>query len=1233
MDMGNFEIDNICCADEALKKLVSCQYDIIISDYEMPQKNGLEFLKVLRKQKNETPFILFTGKSREEVAVKALNLGVDGYFNKQGDPETVYGELVYGIRSSLDRYHTRKELLERDTRILKLASQTPGMLFQFKKRPDGTYCVPFTSDSIRTIFGCSPQDVSEDFTPIAKAIFSEDLEKVLESIKKSALHLTPWHLEYRVQLPGQPIRWVWAQSIPEKLEDGSIIWTGYNADITEAKKKEEILRESEERFRRLIENAPTGIYVSDLKGNFLDGNKLAEKILGYSKEELIGKNMLEVGVIGKESIPQVIRDLTENLRGQKTGPNEYVIKRKDGSHITVEISSFPIERQGKVEIVGVARDITEMKRVQNDLRVSEEKYRTYVDNSPLAFFVVDSDGKYEQVNDTACELLGYSRNELLEMTIVNILFEEDFPFGLNQFALLKETGKSLFEVALKRKDGTPVYVILNATKLPEGKMMAFCENITERKKAEEKLQLDEERLKLAQSISQVGIWDFDVSSGELFWDEVICRISGVSFELRPSLENFFKIVHPDDLEFVKESIQGALEGKPFDIEMRILRPDGTERVVNSMGELKGDSQGKPHRLFGIVQDITERKKAEQALIEAKDRTQSYLDIADVMIVVISADQNTVLANKKALKVLGYSEDEILNKNWFDTVAPEEDRPSAKKNFSDIISGKIEPNKYVENELLIENGELRLIAWHHSILKDKEGNIIARLSSGQDITEQKKTESELNMEKEALRESEAKLRSIVENSSDQIFMLDENFKYLSVNKTLGDVLGKAIQEIIGKSINEVYGQETASKFSNNIKNVFETGKSMFVAEKMVAQGHELYISTSLNPVQDDTGNVIAVTGIVRDITDLKKNEEEIKFQADLLNHVGQAIIMVDNNKIIRFWNKTAEKLYGYSEEQALGHNVTELLGVASPKETDEVSKRLMAGESWSTETSAKNKDGSVVPVILNRTPIFKEDGKFSGDASITTDITLQKSTEADLTFSLESLSNSLAEIQELNEKLRVIGGLTRHDVRNKLSAVTGYAYILKKKHGDLADVVDGLSRMEQAVAETVKILDFAKMYEQIGAEELTHINVEEKLKEAAALFSGPTPTIINECRGLTVLADSFLRQLFYNFIDNTRKYGKKTTTIRVYFRKTDQGCLKLIYEDDGVGVPLENKPRLFKEGFSTGGSTGFGLFLTKRMIDVYGWKIEENGKPGEGVKFTITIPKLNKNGEENYQIVP
>jgi signal transduction histidine kinase len=174
-------------------------------------------------------------------------------------------------------------------------------------------------------------------------------------------------------------------------------------------------------------------------------------------------------------------------------------------------------------------------------------------------------------------------------------------------------------------------------------------------------------------------------------------------------------------------------------------------------------------------------------------------------------------------------------------------------------------------------------------------------------------------------------------------------------------------------------------------------------------------------------------------------------------------------------------------------------------------------------------------------------------------------------------------------------------------------------------------MEQAVKESVKIFEFAKMYEQLGVEELTYVDAEKTVDEAKALFSGFNLKVVNECHSLSLLADSFLRQLFYNFIDNTRKYGKTTTTIRVHYEKAENEGLRLIYEDNGVGISKENKLKLFTEGFSTGGSTGFGLFLSKKMMDVYGWTIQETGEPSKGAKFVITVPKVNRNGKENFHI--
>ena len=224
-----------------------------------------------------------------------------------------------------------------------------------------------------------------------------------------------------------------------------------------------------------------------------------------------------------------------------------------------------------------------------------------------------------------------------------------------------------------------------------------------------------------------------------------------------------------------------------------------------------------------------------------------------------------------------------------------------------------------------------------------------------------------------------------------------------------------------------------------------------------------------------------------------------------------------------------------------------------------------------------------------------------------------------------------ELVLVNEKLGVVGSLTRHDVRNKLSAVTGYAYLLKKKHPDEADIIDGLGKMEQAVKDSMKIFEFAKMYEQLGVEELTYVDMEKAIDEALALFSGLNFKVVNDCHGLTVLADSFISRLFYNFVDNTVKYRKKATTVKVYYEMAEQDKLKLVYVDDGVGISTENKLKLFTEGFSTSGSTGFGLFLIRKMIDVYGWQIQETGKAGKSAKFTLSIPKLNRNGKMNFQI--
>jgi signal transduction histidine kinase len=221
---------------------------------------------------------------------------------------------------------------------------------------------------------------------------------------------------------------------------------------------------------------------------------------------------------------------------------------------------------------------------------------------------------------------------------------------------------------------------------------------------------------------------------------------------------------------------------------------------------------------------------------------------------------------------------------------------------------------------------------------------------------------------------------------------------------------------------------------------------------------------------------------------------------------------------------------------------------------------------------------------------------------------------------------------MNEKLRVVGGLTRHDVRNKLSTITGNAYLLKKQLADNSEVLDKIRDMETAVSQVTRIFDFAKDYEMLGVEELTYIDVQKSVNEAVQLFSDLSGVrILNECHGLTVLSDSLLRQLFYNLIDNSLKYGKKLSQIRIHYEKAEGDQLRLVYEDDGVGIALDAKPKIFDEGYTTGKGSGYGLYLVKRLMEVYGWTIQETGTPGKGVHFTMVMPEKNQNGKENYQL--
>jgi PAS domain S-box-containing protein len=645
----------------------------------------------------------------------------------------------------------------------------------------------------------------------------------------------------------------------------------------------------------------------------------------------------------------------------------------------------------------------------------------------------------------------------------------------------------------------------------------------------------------------------------------------------------------------------------------ITTPDG--RVWSISGYPIKDVNGNTTSIVEVTTEITEQKKAEEKLRKSEAKYRGLVENIGNGIATIDLEGRFVFVNQALCEIVGYSEKEFIGKPFADFLHPDD-----KKNMLQLFSdSRKTPNRRLSIEFRLLHKKGHIVHMYSSpsatLYENKIVGFNAILS---DITEHKKAE-------EKLRESEGKFRNLAEKSPNMIF-INKKGRVIYANKRCEEVMGYRREEFYSPDFNfftliaPESIEQLKSSYSRHLK-----GKEILPYEYTLITKEGKRIEAILTSKLITFEGEPAILGIICDITERKKTDEKLKESERkyrlLTENITDVVYIQDMNLNVTYASPSVEKISGYTPEELLKLRPENFMtrksferGVADFKEAITSTAKEQDYEIPLKQYEYVRKDGSTFWGELKMKLLRDSNNNLVGFQGTLRDITERKEAE-------KKLDEMMNELVAINEKLGVVGRLTRHDARNKLSVIANNVYLAKQKLPANHNSLGYLGAVESAIDQMEKIFDFARNYEMLGVEDLSYMNVGNSVDEAAILLLGMKGVkLVNECQGLAVMADSLLRQLFYNLIDNTLKYGEKVSQIRVYYEEGEDQ-LKLVYEDDGVGIPENEKEKLFKEGY--GKSTGYGLYLIKKICEAYSWTIRETGKQGKGAQFTMIIPKTEK----------
>ncbi|NGP75602.1 PAS domain S-box protein [Balneolaceae bacterium YR4-1] len=1037
---------------QALKEVTP---DLIISDYNLPDINGIEAYEITKEDLRYIPFVLISGYIGEKKAAGAIKIGIHDYVMK--DNLDRLPTVVYRLLAGL--FEAR--LQQQKDQFFKAIFNTGEIGIAII---DESLNYTMVNDSFAELSGFTEEELMG--MSALELNLSESHQNVQDKMELVFQENATLSGNWLLQCKDQVLRSVHSTLSLLQLDNDTKYALSLVRDITKEQQVSRLRRQVEEisgvsGWEYDVISGET--YHTPMAGQIYE---LSPRQMNISADKFIEKF--------DESSQQLIHQSMGNaIEYQQPYDIEVVLRTPSNQKKIVNITGKPIVAHGKtLKISGTMVDITDKVESEQELK----KLSMVASHTQNGVIITDKHKKIDWVNKAYTTMTGYSFEESVGRNPSELLHGPETNLETKKLISekLKKEVPFTEEVLNYRKNGEKYWINLNITPVlnDQGQLAQFIaiqEDVTERKNAELELLRSEERLREAHHIGKLGYWDFNVATGEVFWSDNMYEIyerdkdQGV-----PSYEEVMEH-YPDEKEFHKKAVEEAVqEGIPYRFDIKMVTPKGNTKFLHVEGLPITDNNGNVTDLHGVVSDITERKIAENELKASENKLKEILRNVDGMFqeykIYPDGSDELIYVNGAVESLHELTAEEVrvsTDKLWKQVI--EED----KQNLKESIQQSAKHLTFWDHKYRIEtpSGKRKWIQGRGKPQLQEDGTVLWDTLKI-DVTEQEEAKAE--------REG---LYHLIEQSVSEIYIFDqENLQFLYVNEAAINNLGYTLEELNSMSPLDLKTDFSGEYFLKLIKPLKDGEKEVVEFETIHTRADESNYPVSVYIRSGEyKGKCVFVAHII-DETEKKTADERLHS----LIEIAPMPIFIESSdgKVTGLWNEAAEKVLGFTKKEALGSTLPHVNTVGQVDSYKQLLKKIQAGKKvQGAEAERMKKDGTIFPARIHASPFLDAKGEVDSILVMLEDVTEEKKIKDNLQnqvqFSRQILDsmpglfylmNRDLEFELLNKNAYEFFGISEEDLQN----ISPYDLIAPEVQDDIAAKIQEVLATGYAEIETVMV---------------------------------------------------------------------------------------------------------------------------------------------------------------------